>query len=711
MLRRLSRGRSAVAASAPPVPPTAPAAPAWTQLPALAPTVGAPPLTADTRDFARNLGARRPAPTHLRPPEHAVHADRGGRIQGIATAVARHPAASPEPVDLLGSGNRGGRRGMGFPWSGRRDAPTQAPTLDPPQLSAEDSAVTGTEPNSAAGATPSTRTAASDRSVGPARRVSDTAPPVGPWSRPAAEVRTLSGQGRPPAPPVVGAVTGMALPGPVQATGTSTTRGSVTVARQVPQQTAQPVPGMSTGVRQSGSIRKADGGPARPVDEPAATGGGAGRAGPVGVDPAAAEPVSVRRTPRQLPAPGVDHTTAQTPPPNVERMTRPDRSNAPSTPLAEKETPSTRPGRVLQFAARALPTQPGAQAKALVDAATLAASAGETGETEPPTPRSDQGGSAGRHQQLPTTDAGQPGRRLRQHEDPPANPTQPGRSEAVARATPALPPVAPSLDSVHLPAPLSHRHATPAVAVELDSGSASASPTVTAPTIDRWPADEQTPRPAPPAMDRPAQPPRVARSVDLVAPTPTPRPAGGRPGHLGLRPPPSLGGVTPTPRVGPSQPTSGPVDPRRPARTAHAATPRSAGVFRTAADAITHPLLRSVDPTPDPGVDPTPDPGEIAVQAGVAARAVDGSVVFAPPGTAQVARQAASDTGSASAPSGASTAMRGAAPPLPMASVPMEARSDRDLAALADELYDRLELRLRSDLLLERERRGALPDV
>jgi hypothetical protein len=33
-----------------------------------------------------------------------------------------------------------------------------------------------------------------------------------------------------------------------------------------------------------------------------------------------------------------------------------------------------------------------------------------------------------------------------------------------------------------------------------------------------------------------------------------------------------------------------------------------------------------------------------------------------------------------------------------------------DLAEMADELYSRIESRLRSDLLLERERRGALPD-
>jgi hypothetical protein len=35
----------------------------------------------------------------------------------------------------------------------------------------------------------------------------------------------------------------------------------------------------------------------------------------------------------------------------------------------------------------------------------------------------------------------------------------------------------------------------------------------------------------------------------------------------------------------------------------------------------------------------------------------------------------------------------------------------QDLGALADELWERLELRLRTDLMLERERRGTWPDA
>jgi hypothetical protein len=98
-----------------------------------------------------------------------------------------------------------------------------------------------------------------------------------------------------------------------------------------------------------------------------------------------------------------------------------------------------------------------------------------------------------------------------------------------------------------------------------------------------------------------------------------------------------------------------------------------------------------------------PDPGQIAVDAGLATRVSDNSVVFAPPpGGASVYRQAAEPV-PATAPAEAApapvTAVAAAAPP-----------AAPDLATLADDLYERIERRLRSDLLLERERRGSLPD-
>jgi hypothetical protein len=98
-----------------------------------------------------------------------------------------------------------------------------------------------------------------------------------------------------------------------------------------------------------------------------------------------------------------------------------------------------------------------------------------------------------------------------------------------------------------------------------------------------------------------------------------------------------------------------------------------------------------------------PDPGQIAVDAGLATRAPDNSVVFAPPpGVAHVARQEAAAPAPASAP-----------PPAAGPAAAAGAGHDRfapDLGELADQLYGRIEQRLRADLFAERERRGALPD-
>jgi hypothetical protein len=103
---------------------------------------------------------------------------------------------------------------------------------------------------------------------------------------------------------------------------------------------------------------------------------------------------------------------------------------------------------------------------------------------------------------------------------------------------------------------------------------------------------------------------------------------------------------------------------------------------------------------------PVHDPGQVAVAAGIATRAPDNSVVFAPPpgtgGPPHIARQAA-----APPPAAAAT------PAAPVAAAAARTSTDRvapDMADMADELYSRIESRLRSDLLLERERRGALPD-
>jgi hypothetical protein len=118
-------------------------------------------------------------------------------------------------------------------------------------------------------------------------------------------------------------------------------------------------------------------------------------------------------------------------------------------------------------------------------------------------------------------------------------------------------------------------------------------------------------------------------------------------------------------------------------------------------------LVQRVRSTPAPPAPQEPtrlaDPGQVAVAAGIATRAPDNSVVFSPPpGAVQVARQAADP-----APAGALLP----AAPAPAAGAGGQDRMAPDLAEMADELYERIELRLRSDLLLERERRGSLPDL
>lgn len=115
----------------------------------------------------------------------------------------------------------------------------------------------------------------------------------------------------------------------------------------------------------------------------------------------------------------------------------------------------------------------------------------------------------------------------------------------------------------------------------------------------------------------------------------------------------------------------------------------------------------------------SPWPADAAVESGVAHRSADGSVVFAPPPPAPTApflpagqsrtvlRRAAEDTQAAGSdppaggPHPGTVGVLVADPDTP---------APPDLSALTDALYERIELRLRSDLMAERERLGCLPD-
>ena len=102
------------------------------------------------------------------------------------------------------------------------------------------------------------------------------------------------------------------------------------------------------------------------------------------------------------------------------------------------------------------------------------------------------------------------------------------------------------------------------------------------------------------------------------------------------------------------------------------------------------------------------DAGSVAVDVGIARRVDPTEVRFAAPGAptpeAPVAR--------------AATVVADRAPQEPAPAAPGEvvavgaaAPTGQDLGTLADELWERLELRLRTDLMLERERRGTWPDA
>ncbi|MDQ0373748.1 hypothetical protein [Cellulomonas humilata] len=148
------------------------------------------------------------------------------------------------------------------------------------------------------------------------------------------------------------------------------------------------------------------------------------------------------------------------------------------------------------------------------------------------------------------------------------------------------------------------------------------------------------------------------------------------------------------------------------------AAPADAAVTRVIApDGPTNDVPRTVlrtptssTPAPEPTADTATDPfdaGAVAVAAGIARRVDPTEVRFPAPGQSMpmpVARAATAVAERAPEPAPAQQAgeVVAAGPAAPPA---------QDLGALADELWERLELRLRTDLMLERERRGTWPDA
>jgi hypothetical protein len=105
--------------------------------------------------------------------------------------------------------------------------------------------------------------------------------------------------------------------------------------------------------------------------------------------------------------------------------------------------------------------------------------------------------------------------------------------------------------------------------------------------------------------------------------------------------------------------------------------------------------------SPHPVGGPGGDADAAAVAAGAARQEPDGSVVFTPPDGVDTPAMPA--------------VLRQPPPPAPPAAPPAPAAeaapAPADVARLADDLYERMERRLRAELLLERERKGLLADL
>lgn len=139
------------------------------------------------------------------------------------------------------------------------------------------------------------------------------------------------------------------------------------------------------------------------------------------------------------------------------------------------------------------------------------------------------------------------------------------------------------------------------------------------------------------------------------------------------------------------------------------AAPDPGGPSAASAERVTARTLHRA-PVPEPVADIPADPldaGAVAVAAGIARRVDPTEVRFAAPGGQGPYPSAAR--------AGTVVAERAPEPeqqqPAEVVAAGPAAAPAQDLGALADELWERLELRLRTDLMLERERRGTWPDA
>ena len=235
----------------------------------------------------------------------------------------------------------------------------------------------------------------------------------------------------------------------------------------------------------------------------------------------------------------------------------------------------------------------------------------------------------------------------------------------------------------------------------------------------------------------------IAEQSVSRSPTPTPRVADGHVHRgafspqvarqpLGLRPAawsgPATAGAEPSAVMRSSASAGAPVTPsatdRGPTITSRSVhrtpEPIRAETFPTAAlfspRSIAPALIRTAETGTASLVQESP--ADFAVSSGLASRSADGSVDFGPPPgrppplnhsvePPTIGREPAPAPSAAGTPGTATRTTLGAAGTGPGSG---EAPGAADLSAMTDLLYERIEYRLRADLLLERERLGSLPD-
>jgi hypothetical protein len=696
-------------APAPPVSPAAPdvpvAPPGWTTLPPLRTLTEPPPATVDPVGFARTLTTRAVTRPALRAPEHIVTSEIGGVAGGLTTVVARQAAtAAPTTVDVARTPSRGGWRAR---LGGRRRG-------EPPPSGGPDPAAQG-------------RSGVIQRPPAPDGAGQPGTPP-GPdresgWDRaePDSRFRRAEPAGAPSTPHPAEAR------GPVRAAGADPVRRSVPVV----QRSAEP----------TGALRPPVTAVLAPTTSAGTTAGAVTSSAPV-VSAAPGEPTvpgeqavpAVRRLPSGSSGPVVSGPPAPS-------AALPARAGPAGAPVAAPDpdgstTPDGPPSTGLGSAGvasdvRGSVDRSGAALNDPLPAVAHTGPAHEHGVGAPgrpamtaPTVRPLGLGrpvSGGRPGAGPTGGLSKASRVQRSH--------LAGQVDQRPSASPDRRP--------------SHTGETDTEVDRVDEAPVPAAPTGPSPVVAGGPPVERSsavasgPVASGPAVTRGSAIASGSAAVSGTAGARSPAAAGdpavacgpagaNRPTPMGTRTAPtsavasgpvvaSSARATTTSTQSARQPVAVSVLGRRPIAAQRAAAISSIPAARPGPALLPEdPLWTDLSDTPR--LPDSVDPGRVAVAVGLADYAPDGSVVFArppsPPTGLSIQRQPAPSQPppSHTVDPPASEPVTPGAAPASAAMEPVNTTSTVDLADVADELYERIERRLRTDLLLERTRRGALAD-